>query len=70
MQETLVRFLGWEDSLNKGKATYSSILAWRVHGLYVHGIIKSWIRLSDFYSPSKIVILLMRLRNSDFRNIS
>ena len=28
MQETLVRSLGWEDSLEKGKATHSSILAW------------------------------------------
>ena len=26
MQETLVRFLGWEDSLEKGQATHSSIL--------------------------------------------
>ena len=26
MQETLVRFLGWEDLLEKGKATHSSIL--------------------------------------------
>ena len=30
MQETLVQFLGWEDSLEKGKATDSSILAWRI----------------------------------------
>ena len=29
MQETGVRFLDWED-LEKGKATYSSILAWRI----------------------------------------
>ena len=27
MQETRVRSLGWEDPLEKGKATYSSILA-------------------------------------------
>ena len=27
MQETPVRFLGWEDPLEKGKATHSSILA-------------------------------------------
>ena len=27
MQETLVQFLGWEDPLEKGWATYSSILA-------------------------------------------
>ena len=26
MQETLVLFLGWEDPLEKGWATYSSIL--------------------------------------------
>ena len=30
MRETLVRFLGWEDLLEKGKATPSSILAWRI----------------------------------------
>ena len=34
MQETWVRSLGWEDPLEKGKATHSSILAWRIHGLY------------------------------------
>ena len=30
MQETWVRFLGWEDPLEKGKATHSSILAWGI----------------------------------------
>ena len=29
MQETWVRSLGWEDPLENGKATHSSILAWR-----------------------------------------
>ena len=29
-QETRVRTLGWEDSLEKRMATYSSILAWRI----------------------------------------
>ena len=29
MQETWVRALGWEDPLEKGKATHSRILAWR-----------------------------------------
>ena len=29
MWETWVRSLGWEDPLEKGKATHSSILAWR-----------------------------------------
>ena len=30
MEETPVQFLGWEDPLQRGKATYSSILAWRI----------------------------------------
>ena len=30
MQETWVRFLGWEDPLEKGMATYSNILAWTI----------------------------------------
>ena len=30
MQETWVQSLGWEDSLEEGKATHSSILAWRI----------------------------------------
>ena len=29
MQETWVRYLGWEDPLEKGTATHSSILTWR-----------------------------------------
>ena len=30
MQETRVRFLGWENPLEKGMTTHSSILAWRI----------------------------------------
>ena len=30
MQETGVHSLGWEDLLEKGIATHSSILAWRI----------------------------------------
>ena len=33
-QETLVRFLGSEDPLEKGKATHSSIWPGEFHGLY------------------------------------
>ena len=29
MRETWVRSLGWEDPLEQGKATHSSVLAWR-----------------------------------------
>ena len=32
MQDTWVRPLGWEDPLENGKATHSSILAWRIPG--------------------------------------
>ena len=32
MQETWVQSLGWEDPLQKGMATHSSILSWRFHG--------------------------------------
>ena len=34
MWETWVRALGWEDPLEKEKATHSSILAWKFHVLY------------------------------------
>ena len=43
MQETWVRSLGWEDTLEKGKATHSSILAWRIAWTIVHRVAKSQI---------------------------
>ena len=43
MRETWVRSLGWEDLLEKGAATHSSILAW---GATVHRVAKSRTRLS------------------------
>ena len=30
MQETWVRSLGWEDPLEEGMATHSSILVWKI----------------------------------------
>ena len=30
MQETQIQSLGWEDTPEKGMATHSSILAWRI----------------------------------------
>ena len=30
MPETWVRSLGWKDPQEKGKATHSSVLAWRI----------------------------------------
>ena len=43
MQETWVRSLGWKDPIEKGKATHSSILAWKIPWTVVHGVTKSWI---------------------------
>ena len=48
VQETWVQFLGWEDPLEKGMATHSSILAWRIpwtempSGLKSMGVTKNW----------------------------
>ena len=53
MQETWVRSLGWEDCLEEGMATHSSILTWRIPTdrktwqAAVHGVAKSRTRLSD-----------------------
>ena len=43
MRETWVQSLGWEDPLEKGKATHSRILAWRIPWtVHVdHGVSKS-----------------------------
>ena len=49
MGKTWVRSLGQEDTLEKGKATHSSILAWRIPQTVVHGVPKSQTRLSDFH---------------------
>ena len=50
MRETWVRSLDWEDLLEKGKATQSSILAWRipwtVYSPWVHKELDSTRRLS------------------------
>ena len=36
----------------KGKATHSNILAWRILWTIVHGVAKSWTLLSDFHFQS------------------
>ena len=49
VQETRVRFLGWEDPLEKEIATHSISLPGKSHGqrAAVHGVTKSGARLSD-----------------------
>ena len=43
MQETWIWSLGWEDSLEKGMATHSSILAWRIPWTEVPGKLQSMV---------------------------
>ena len=56
MQKTQVRSLAWEDLLEKGMATQSSILAWRIPwteepgGIQSMGVTKSQAWLSDSLS--------------------
>ena len=53
MQETWVQSLGWEEPLENGMATHSSILGWRIpvdRGAWwatVHGVAKSQTGLSN-----------------------
>ena len=53
VQETWVHSLGWEDPLEEGMATHSSILAWRIpmdSGTWrtaVQGVAKSQTQVSD-----------------------
>ena len=41
MRETCLQSQGWEDPLEKGKATHSSILAWRIPWTEVPGRLQS-----------------------------
>ena len=67
MQETQVRSLGWEDPLEEGMATYSSILAWRIpmdRGAWratVHGVAQSQTRLRDWTELSLCTHCSLRL---------
>ena len=46
--ETWVWSLGWEDPLEKGKATHSSRIPWRgAWRATIHGVTKSWTRLNN-----------------------
>ena len=53
IQKIWIRSLGWEDPLEKGMATHSSILSWRIpmdRGAWwiaVHDVAKSQTQLSD-----------------------
>ena len=69
MQETHVQSLGWEDPLEKGMATHSSIVAWKIPWAEEPGSLPSmksqnqtW--LIDFHSLPKATQLRVQLKSS------
>ena len=52
IRETWVRSLGWEDPLEKGKATHSSILAWRIQSMGLQRVEHDW-ETFTFFSFTK-----------------
>ena len=62
--EPWVRSRGQEDPLEEGKATHSSILAWRIPWTEepgwaaVHGVTQSWTRRSGFHFHSALATAL------------
>ena len=57
MWKTWVQSQGWEDPLEEGMATHSSILAWRIpmdrEAWQVNGVTKNQTGLSDYAQHSK-----------------
>ena len=60
MQETWVESLGWEDPLEKGKATHSSTGLENSMDCIVHGVAKSRTQVNNFHSHSLIVLFQLR----------
>ena len=63
MWETWVQSLGLEDPLEKGKATHSSILAWRIQWTTVYGVTKIRLNNFHFHKRSQIVKGILRKKN-------
>ena len=72
--ETWIWFLGWKAPLEKGMATHSSILAWRIpmdRGAWwatEHGVTKSWTWLSTEHTAGRETICLNHLLEELARN--
>ena len=71
MRETQVRSLRQENPLEKGVATHSSVLAWRIpwteepRGATVHGVIKSGTRLSYWHFHFHKIMVCSRRGKAD-----
>ena len=66
MWEIWVQSLGWEDLLEKGKSTHSSILAWRISWTIVHGVTKRQTGLSNFHFHFLFHFLLLGILVENF----
>ena len=66
MSETWVQSLGCKDPLEKGKATYSSVLAWRSPRTLQSMIAKNQTRLSDFHFSYMYLFFFRFFSHSDF----
>ena len=61
MQETRVRFLGWEDPLEKEMATHSSILAWKIPWREEPGRLRKQLDTTEQFHYSLITLLNLKL---------
>ena len=63
IRDTWVQSLDWEVLLEKGMATYSSILAWRIPwtGATAHGVAKGRTRLINFHFTKYLLIYWSRM---------
>ena len=63
VQETWVQSLGWEDLLEKGMATHSSILAWRIPWIEESGELYSPWDLKELDMTEWLLFLFFTLSN-------
>ena len=68
MQETWVQSLGWEDPLEKGKATHSSFLAWRIPWTHEESDMTATFTFCSL-RPSMIIFLVSNGRISIWRDL-
>ena len=70
MQETWVQSLSWEDPLEKGKATHSSVLAWRASWTVQSTGLQRWTQQSGFHfhyrDPITIYLVVLGLFSVGF----
>ena len=66
IQETWVQFLGWEDPLENGKATDSSVLAWRIPWTVQYKVGKIELIMKFFESSKMIHLNLFTPSNAFF----